>query len=32
MIVELERIFQTHQREGKVEVEYVTLMYYGQLS
>ena len=31
MLAELERIFQTRQQEGKVEVEYVTLMHYGQL-
>lgn len=32
MIAELERIFQEYQNEGRVDVEYVTLMYYGQLS
>lgn len=31
MIAELERIFQEYQREGRVDFEYVTLMYYGQL-
>ncbi len=32
MLAELERIFQTYQDEGKVVFEYVTQMYYGQLS
>src|SRR5262247_3366780 len=32
MLAELERIFQTYQDEGKVVIEYVTQMYYGQLS
>jgi SAM-dependent methyltransferase len=32
MIAELERIFQAYQHEGRVVVEYLTLMYYGQLS
>ncbi|MGE0128873.1 MAG: class I SAM-dependent methyltransferase [Blastocatellales bacterium] len=30
MIAQLERIFQEYQREGRVDFEYVTLMYYGQ--
>jgi len=30
MLTELERIFRAHQQAGQVEVEYVTLMYYGQ--
>lgn len=29
MLVELQRIFQAHQDEGKVDFEYVTQMYYG---
>ena len=32
MLAELERIFQTYQDAGKVVFEYVTQMYYGQLS
>jgi ubiquinone/menaquinone biosynthesis C-methylase UbiE len=32
MMAELQRIFQAHQAEGKVIFEYVTQMYYGQLS
>jgi hypothetical protein len=32
MLAELERIFQAHQDEGKVDFEYVTQMYYGQLN
>lgn len=32
MLEELQRIFQAHQSEGKVDFEYVTQMYYGQLS
>jgi SAM-dependent methyltransferase len=32
MIAELEKIFQAYQNEGRVVVEYVTQMYYGQLS
>src|SRR5262245_39493585 len=32
MLAELERIFQAYQNEGRVVVEYVTQMYYGQLS
>lgn len=32
MLAELERIFQTYQDEGRVVFEYVTQMYYGQLS
>ncbi|HKQ72382.1 MAG TPA: class I SAM-dependent methyltransferase [Blastocatellia bacterium] len=32
MLAELERIFQAYQNEGKVVVEYITQMYYGQLS
>jgi SAM-dependent methyltransferase len=32
MLAELERVFQTYQDEGKVVFEYVTQMYYGQLS
>jgi ubiquinone/menaquinone biosynthesis C-methylase UbiE len=32
MIAELERIFQAYQDEGRVVVEYITQMYYGQLS
>jgi ubiquinone/menaquinone biosynthesis C-methylase UbiE len=32
MLAELERIFQAYQDEGRVVVEYVTQMYYGQLS
>jgi SAM-dependent methyltransferase len=32
MLAELERIFQAYQDEGKVVFEYVTQMYYGQLS
>jgi ubiquinone/menaquinone biosynthesis C-methylase UbiE len=32
MLAELERIYQTYQDEGKVVFEYVTQMYYGQLS
>ena len=32
MLAELESIFQTYQDEGKVVIEYVTQMYYGQLS
>jgi ubiquinone/menaquinone biosynthesis C-methylase UbiE len=32
MLAELERIFQAYQVEGKVVFEYMTLMYYGQLS
>ncbi len=32
MIEELERIFQTYQDEGRIVFEYVTQMYYGQLS
>ena len=31
MLAELERIFQAYQNEGRVVVEYVTQMYYGQL-
>jgi ubiquinone/menaquinone biosynthesis C-methylase UbiE len=31
MIAELERIFQAYQDEGRVVVEYITQMYYGQL-
>lgn len=30
MLAELQKIFQAHQREGWVDFEYVTLMYYGQ--
>lgn len=32
MLAELERIFQAYQDDGKVVFEYVTQMYYGQLS
>jgi ubiquinone/menaquinone biosynthesis C-methylase UbiE len=32
MVRELERIFRTHERGGKVMFEYVTEMYYGRLS
>src|SRR5262245_40492972 len=32
MLAELERIFQSYQDDGKVVFEYVTQMYYGQLS
>ena len=32
MLAELERIFQAYQNEGRVVVEYITQMYYGQLS
>jgi hypothetical protein len=32
MLAELERIFQAYQNEGRVIFEYVTQMYYGQLS
>src|SRR5215510_9316455 len=31
-LAELERIFQAYQNEGRVVVEYITQMYYGQLS
>ena len=31
MLVELKRLFDTHQREGRVRIEYKTHMYYGQL-
>jgi SAM-dependent methyltransferase len=32
MLAELERIFRAHQADGKVIFEYITQMYYGQLS
>jgi SAM-dependent methyltransferase len=31
MMAELERIFQTHQRDGRVRMEYWTRVYFGQL-
>jgi hypothetical protein len=32
MLAELDRIFQGYQIEGKVDIEYVTQMYYGRLN
>jgi hypothetical protein len=31
MMAELEKIFQTHQRGGRVQMEYWTRVYFGQL-